>query len=67
MEGADVYQIAKNCRTSIEMIQKHYAVHLKTSLDAAAINRRKPRLRVSTRHPGRKLAITTGARLHDRL
>jgi hypothetical protein len=38
MEGADIYQIAKNCRTSVEMIEKYYAAHLKTSLDAAAIN-----------------------------
>jgi integrase len=44
LEGADIYQIAKNCRTSVEMIEKHYAVHLKNALDAAAINRRKPRL-----------------------
>ncbi len=44
MEGADIYQIAKNCRTSVEMIEKYYAVHLKTSIDAAAINvrRQKP-------------------------
>lgn len=43
LEGADIYQIAKNCRTSVEMIEKHYAVHLKNNLDAAAINvRRKP-------------------------
>jgi integrase len=41
MEGADIYQIAKNCRTSVEMIEKFYAVHLKTSLDAAAINVRR--------------------------
>ena len=32
---------AKNCRTSVEMIEKHYAVHLKNTLDAAAINIRK--------------------------
>ena len=38
LEGADIYQIAKNCRTSVEMIEKHYAVHLKNSLDAVAIN-----------------------------
>jgi integrase len=38
MEGADSYQIAKNCRTSVEMIEKHYAIHLKNTLDAAAIN-----------------------------
>ena len=43
LEGADIYQIAKNCRTSVEMIEKHYAVHLENSLDAAAINVRKPR------------------------
>lgn len=43
MEGADIYQIAKNCRTSVEMIEKYYAAHLKTTLDAAAINVRKPR------------------------
>jgi hypothetical protein len=38
MEGADVYQIAKNCRTSVEMIEKLYAAHIKTMLDATAIN-----------------------------
>jgi integrase len=38
LEGADIYQIAKNCRTSVEMIEKHYAVHLKNTLDAKAIN-----------------------------
>jgi integrase len=41
MEGADIYQIAKNCRTSVEMIEKFYAAHIKTTLDAAAINVRK--------------------------
>ena len=43
LEGADIYQIAKNCRTSVEMIEKHYAVHLKNTIDAAAINVRKAR------------------------
>ena len=38
LEGADIYQIAKNCRTSVEMIEKYYASHLKNTLDAAAIN-----------------------------
>jgi len=38
MEGADIYQIAKNCRTSVEMIEKFYAVHIRTALDTAAIN-----------------------------
>jgi hypothetical protein len=43
MEGADIYQIAKNCRTSVEMIEKFYATHIKTALDAAAINVRRER------------------------
>jgi integrase len=42
MEGADIYQIAKNCRTSVEMIEKYYAAHIKTRLDAAAINVMRP-------------------------
>lgn len=43
MEGADIYQVAKNCRTSVEMIEKYYAAHLKDVLDASAINVRRPR------------------------
>ena len=41
LEGADIYQIAKNCRTSVEMIEKHYAAHLKDMLDTSLINVRK--------------------------
>jgi len=41
MEGADIYQIAKNCRTSVEMVEQFYAAHLKNTLDASAINVRK--------------------------
>lgn len=43
MEGADIYQIAKNCRTSVEMIEKFYAAHIKTRIDAAAVNVMRPR------------------------
>lgn len=42
LEGADIYQIAKNCRTSVEMIEKYYASHIATTLDASAINVRRP-------------------------
>jgi integrase len=49
MEGADIYQIAKNCRTSVEMIETYYASHLKNTLDAAAINVRKSKVK-SIRH-----------------
>lgn len=41
IEGADIYQVAKNCRTSVEMIEKYYASHIKNLLDASAINVRK--------------------------
>jgi integrase len=47
MEGADIYQIAKNCRTSVEMIETFYAAHIKNTLDAAAINVRKQISRIS--------------------
>jgi integrase len=40
LEGADIYQVAKNCRTSVEMIEKFYASHIKTRVDAAALNGR---------------------------
>ncbi len=43
LDGADIYQLAKNCRTSVEMIEKHYAIHLKNIIDASAINMRKPK------------------------
>jgi integrase len=43
MEGADIYQVAKNCRTSVEMIEKFYAAHIKSTLDAASINVRRPK------------------------
>jgi integrase len=45
MEGADIYQVAKNCRTSVEMIEKHYAAHLKDTIDTAAVNVRRQRPR----------------------
>jgi hypothetical protein len=56
LEGADIYQIAKNCRTSVEMIEKYYAAHLKTQLDASAINIMRPRPKKKTtlkKGPGR--------------
>ena len=47
-ERADIYQVAKNCRTSVEMIQKFYAQHIKNTIDASAINTRAPKRRRST-------------------
>lgn len=43
MEGANIHQIANNCRTSVQMIEEHYASHIKDRLDAAAINVQRPR------------------------
>lgn len=48
MEGADIYQIAKNCRTSVEMIEQFYAAHIKNRLNASAINVRRSRQKTSS-------------------
>jgi integrase len=62
MEGADIYQIAKNCRTSVEMIEKFYAAHIKTMLDASAINVRRGTIRRERKASGahRSKAPRTG-------
>lgn len=52
MEGADVYQMAKNCCTSVEMIEKFYAAHIKNVLDAAAINVMRPKAKKRARSKG---------------
>jgi integrase len=49
LEGADIYQVAKNCRTSVEMIEKFYGRHLKNNIDAAAVNVRRARPKATTR------------------
>lgn len=43
MEGADIYQIPKNCRSSVEVIEKYYAAHIKTNLDATVITVMRPK------------------------
>lgn len=45
LEGADIYQVAKNCRTSVEMIEKFYGKHLKNNIDTSAVNVRKPKVK----------------------
>lgn len=42
MEGANILQIANNCGTSVQMIEEHYAAHIKDRLDASAINVMRP-------------------------
>lgn len=57
MEGADIYQIAKNCRTSVEMIEKFYAAHIKNTLNAAAINVLRPKPSLSKVKKSKKKAF----------
>ena len=45
MNKAEVYQVAKNCRTSVEMIEKHYAAHIKDIIDTSQINVMNPKKR----------------------
>lgn len=64
MEGADIYQIAKNCRTSVEMIETYYASHIKNTLDAAAINvRRSRKKRAAPKKVSRKPTKVVKARV----
>jgi integrase len=63
MEGADIYQIAENCRASVEMIEKFYAAHIKNTLDAAAINVMRPR---RARTPSEPKVITDDVLLQPR-
>lgn len=64
MEGADIYALAKNCRTSVEMIQKFYAAHIKDLLDASAINVRRSQ-RVAQTKPQEEQASSRRARTHE--
>jgi integrase len=43
MNGANIHQIANNCRTSVEMIEDHYAAHIRDRLLASEINTHGPR------------------------
>lgn len=56
MDGADIHQIANNCRTSVEMIEQFYASHIRDRLDPSVINRRRSKVakkaskKLRTRH-----------------
>jgi len=62
MEGADIYQIAKNCCTSVEMIDNYCASHIKNTLDAVVINVRKPK---KLRKLGKSEAVNASAATMD--
>lgn len=44
MEGANIHQVANNCRTSVQMIEEFYAAHIKDRLDTSLINVKRPKL-----------------------
>lgn len=55
MEGANIHQIANNCRTSVQMIEQFYAAHIKDRIDASAINVMRPKAaRKAARRPSTK-------------
>ncbi len=43
MEGAPIHMLANNCRTSPQMIEEHYAAHIKDRLDASLLNVQRPK------------------------
>ncbi|MFT4075645.1 MAG: site-specific integrase [Asticcacaulis sp.] len=63
MEGASIHMIANNCRTSVQMIEEHYASHIKDRLDAAAINVMRPK----RQRDAAKQKKTTGTDNHTQL
>jgi integrase len=38
LNGANIYHLSKNCRTSVGMIEKYYASHISTSIDTTRLN-----------------------------
>ena len=61
LEGADIYQVAKNCRTSVEMIEKHYAAHLKDMIDTSLVNVRKSKRANLNPKPRNPVQFSNGA------
>jgi hypothetical protein len=55
-EGVDI-ELAKNCRTSVKMIQKYHAAHFKDLLDTSARQRATPEARKAARRFGRINAV----------
>jgi integrase len=61
MEGADVYQIAKNCRTSVQMIEDFYASHIKNMVDASVVNVRRPKVAAKAKKSAKEQKDTANA------
>lgn len=61
MEGANIHQVANNCRTSVQMIEQFYAAHIKDRLDASAINVVRPKAaRKAAKRPAARRGGSSG-------
>jgi hypothetical protein len=49
-----VYQIAKNCRTSVKMIEDFHASHIKNMVDASVVNVRRPKVSAKPKKSAKK-------------
>ena len=65
MEGANIHQIANNCRTSVKMIEEFYAAHIKDRLDAGAINVQRPRSRRALSKPRNTPTLSSSEKYLD--
>lgn len=59
LEGADIRTVANNCRTSVEMIEEHYAAHIRHLISPKLLNAR----RSSTARKRQKRPEGSGAEL----
>ena len=63
MEGAEVYQIAKNCRASVKMIEEFYTSHIRNTVDASIINVRRKGSRAPSDTPAKRFNRSKKARV----
>lgn len=51
IDGANIVQVANNCRTSVQMIEEHYGAHIRELIDASQLNRRRSRVERAAANP----------------
>lgn len=61
MDGAEIYPLAINCGTSVQMIEEHYASHIKDRIETSAINARRPKRARQAAKRARQRRDTGGA------
>ena len=60
-EGLDLLTLARNARTSVEMIDRFYASHLEGEMNIAAIQSRKRRKKPAITEVSEKTVTTAGS------